>query len=253
MSEDNKLNEESKRLQKLQDAYDASLNSKNFVSDSKVEVKVPDLDRFAYLKEQAKVQVEKEKSFKDSYHYKELDSIADAKAMKESILAAAIEERKACNIDPLEMIKQIEIMRKEGFDESTIRAAFNDVMAEQSGTFRRPLRRVLKSENMTPMPSQEEINKMYFDRHGVKDGDIKDVKTDEKKYDKPLDEADVTIEAINSILAQIEKDKSKHQPFVPPKPTFRQKVRMLACRIAYRFLSGLIRVIVFVFGKLGVK
>lgn len=68
-------------------------------------------------------------------------------------------------LDPLELIKQVQKMREEGLDEVTIRTAFNDVLAQLQGNSRGPARRVLNTVDSVPMPTQEEINKMYGDRY----------------------------------------------------------------------------------------
>lgn len=132
-------------------------------------------DRFAHLNDQKLTQERGKLDLKLSYHHSKEE---DNKADKARVLENAAEERKS-KLDPLELIRQLDKMREEGFDENVIRAAFDEVMAQHTGNFRRPLRRVLKSDNMTLMPTQAEINKMYEDRYkgivdiGVNDPSIK--------------------------------------------------------------------------------
>lgn len=137
------------------------------------ETKVDLSDRFAYLNEQAA----KMRAERDAYNakYKDIDQgrADEAKSDRELVEAAANAERKASQkLDPLELIRQVQKMREEGFDEATIRAAFNEVMGELTGNFRRPMRRVLKGEGMSKMLTQEEMNRFYEKKvYGQKDGE----------------------------------------------------------------------------------
>lgn len=113
--------------------------------------------RFEYLDAQTRENLAEEATVQASYHHSKEQDVKEDRA---KIEASAAEERKV-KLDPLELLRQVEQMRKEGFDESTIRAAFNEVMEAQTGNFRRPIRRVLKSEGMIAMLSPQEMNKHY--------------------------------------------------------------------------------------------
>lgn len=117
-------------------------------------------ERFQYLEEQMKQAKERYEAFIKSYHHKNSDIIAEANKVFERA-----EEERRVKFDPIELIKEIEKMREEGVDEATIRAAFNEGMNEARGAFRIPLKRILKTPDSTPMPSQEDINKMYLERY----------------------------------------------------------------------------------------
>lgn len=118
-------------------------------------------ERSQYLEEQKKAAKERHEAFINSYHGKAEEL---AKAANEAVSQRAEEERRL-KLDPIELIKEIEKMREEGVDEATIRAAFNEGMNEARGAFRIPLKRILKTPDSTPMPSQEDINKMYLERY----------------------------------------------------------------------------------------
>jgi hypothetical protein len=45
--------------------------------------------------------------------------------------------KKIKDLDPYEMLKQIESLRADGIDEPTIREAFNQYMAERQGIFKK--------------------------------------------------------------------------------------------------------------------
>lgn len=118
-----------------------------------------------------------EASVKASYHH---DQVAVDKAISDAVSASAEKERKAAStLDPLELIRQVQKMRDEGFDEATIRAAFQEVMGELTGQFRRPMRRVLKSEGMSKMLSQDEMNRHYEKLTYGRDGET-DEQMDER-------------------------------------------------------------------------
>lgn len=118
-------------------------------------------ERFQYLEEQMKAAKDRYEAFIASYHANGSDL---AKVANEAVSQRAEEERRL-KLDPIELIKEIEKMREEGVDEATIRAAFNEGMNEARGAFRIPLRRILKTPESAPMPSQEDINKMYLERY----------------------------------------------------------------------------------------
>lgn len=108
-------------------------------------------------------------------------------------------------------------MRQDGFDEATIRAAFEEVMGNSDGSFRKPLRRVLKTDSMQAMPTQAEINKMYEDRYaGVVDTEV----------------ADKSVAMILERMKQTKELKLSAQ-----KPTLRQRLY----RIAFFFLRRPLR------------
>jgi len=171
--------------------------------------------RIEYLNALASEASEKEAKLKASYHH---SKEADIKADRAQSEASAEEERKdKPRLDPIELIRQLEKMRKEGFDEATIRAAFSEVMDNQVGHFRLPLRRVLKSDTMTKMPTQEEINKMYTDRYkGVIDTEVNDP----------------SLQAIVSTIGDTEKQMVKLA-----NPTLKQRVY----RVAYFLLRPPLR------------
>lgn len=130
-------------------------------------VELPDVNaqtiaRFEQLNAQSKKAAEEDARITASYHH---SKEADRKADRAQIEASASEDRKIPKLDPLELIRQVEKMRKDGFDEGTIRAAFNEVMEQLTGNFRRPIRRVLKSEGMIRTLSQDEVNKLYTDHY----------------------------------------------------------------------------------------
>lgn len=77
-------------------------------------------------------------------------------------------------IDPAMLLNQLQELRKEGVDESTIRAALNEAMEAAQGEPRKA-RNSMKAHRDAPrMPSQEEMNQIYVRRyaHGIDDSEI---------------------------------------------------------------------------------
>lgn len=136
----------------------------NDEQQSKSELEANMKARFEQLDAQSRESQAQEASVKASYHHSSEQDTKDVRAMME---ASAEKERENAKpkLDPLELIRQLAKMREEGFDEATIRAAFDEVMGELTGNFRRPMRRILKSEGMVATLSQPEINKLYTDRY----------------------------------------------------------------------------------------
>lgn len=141
-------------------------------------------------------------------------------------------EKQNVQFDLPELLKQIQAMREEGVSEETIRLAFEEAVREITKTKLPARSAMLRHENATPMPSQSDINKMYEERYK---GIIEDANDPH----------------VSLILDAMQRSKEVHA--LIQKPTLRQRARMLAYRAALSFVSAIVRSIVYVFGKLGVK
>lgn len=169
--------------------------------------------RFAHLNEQAKKAAAERAEFAASYREVDAGNKEDAKAHVEAVNAEAEVQRRP-KLDPLELIRQLDIMRKEGVDDGTIRAAFEEIMNERQG-IRRQSRRVVRSEGMVKMLSQDEMNRHYAGLvYGKKDGETDDA----------MDER------VKLILDRMEQ--TKHLKLEVQKPT----IKMYAYRVAYFLL-----------------
>lgn len=67
--------------------------------------------------------------------------------------------------DPVELVRQVQRLREEGMDETMIRAAFEAVLSENRGDERQAKSVMKRHLGSIPMPTQDEINKLYEDRH----------------------------------------------------------------------------------------
>lgn len=135
-------------------------------------------------------------------------------------------------IDPLVLFQQIESLRTEGVPEETIKAAFAEFMNQVSGNVRKAQPTMRRTPESVPMPTQEEINKLYEERYKGIDTEIADP-------------------SVGLILDAIERSNKIRTQIV--NPTLTDRVKMLGYRISYLFLSKLLQAIVFVFAKMGVK
>lgn len=194
------------------------------MSDSNDQSNNADLTkRFAELDVIQQKQREEEARIKASYHD---DKAAEDKAEKARVEADAEKERAVPKLDPLELIRQLQKMREEGFDEATIRAAFSEVMGELTGSFRQPLRRVIKSEGMAKMLTQEEMNKHYAGLVYPANKEESDVEMDER---------------IRIILDRIEQ--TKNLKIEVRKPTLKNYLYRAAYFVLRRPLQFLISVL----------
>jgi len=135
-------------------------------------------------------------------------------------------------VDPYLLFKSIDQMRKEGFEEEVIQEAFAEYIREHTGTFRKLQKTMRRTPDMAPMPTQEEINKIYEERYG-----------NLKKEDLP--------EEIQMILDELENGAKRSKELKAKKPRLTLKVLMY--RIVYFSLNKFLGLIVWVFAKMGVK
>lgn len=128
-------------------------------------------------------------------------------------------------LDPYLLFKQIDSLRQEGVPEETIREAFNQFMEERQGNFRKPQVTLKKTANSIPMPSQEDINKMYegFTKNRVLDP------------------------AVELLLEEIENAWERKQQVK------RISFRQLKNRVARYFFIQMLRVVIWCFSKIGVE
>ncbi len=192
------------------------------MSEDKKQLEEQLKERFKHLDEQGKPALEKEQAIRKSYHH---SLVEEVKTDRANVEASAAEERKAARLDPLELIRQLEQMRKEGFSDDIIRAAFAEVMERQTGNYRRPLKRILRSEGMIEIPAQADINKMYEDRY------------------KGIDN-ETTSESVKLILDAIENSaKMRANPVRPP----------IRIRVASYLVRKVLAVMIMFCKVLGVK
>ena len=136
-------------------------------------------------------------------------------------------------LDPYLLFTQIEEMKKDGVEESVIREAFNQLMEERSGQFRKIVPTVRRKQaGLPPMISQEEINKIYTDRVTVQQESLSP--------------------SMLMLMDEVAKAKDRRielENAKPPRPT----LKMYAYRLAYYGMNRLIGVIVYLFNKAGIK
>lgn len=142
--------------------------------------------------------------------------------------SAASEEvpPKPQSLDPYILFTQIDDMRKEGVDEETIREAFDQFMASRMGTSRKAVNSMKRTPDSVPMPTQDDINKMYT----------------EKALGKEILSQDM-----ETILEELENSRNRraNEP-VPTVLSFKQ-------RLAQRVMMFVLGVTIWVFKKLGVQ
>lgn len=183
-------------------------------------------DRFKHLDEQAAKMKADHETLVKSYHHSKED---DLKADRAGAAERAQEERKPAVLDPLELMRQVQIMREEGVSDDVIRAAFQEVMEGLSGKSTRDHRRITRTEGMTKMLTQPEINALYEDRHK-----------------KVLEMT--TLHPDMNLLIQAVKDglKAREQA---ARPTFKN----YAYRVAKFFIAPILQGLIYVLNALGVK
>jgi hypothetical protein len=149
------------------------------------------------------------------------------KASEASTLASAVaEERKPQTLDPYILFTQIDAMRKEGVDEDTIREAFNQFMASRMGTARKAVNSMKRTPDSVPMPTQDDINKMYTENVLGKEILSQDMET---------------------ILEELENSRIRRAN--APSPV----VLSFKQRLAQRVMMFVLGVTIWVFKKLGVE
>lgn len=137
---------------------------------------------------------------------------------------------KNSDLDLYALFKQIDGLREEGVPEEVIRVAFNEFMADRQGTFRVPLKRILKTPDSMPTLTQQEINKMY-----------------ESRIRKPSIDKDYISENMADLMMEVERAISrrhvrKYSPF-----------KRFLCTVAYLILKFPVGFIVWVMGKFASK
>lgn len=153
---------------------------------------------------------------------------AALKASKDSAATEVVaEERKPQTLDPYILFTQIDDMRKEGVDEETIREAFNQFMASRMGTTRKAVNSMKRTPDSVPMPTQEEINKMYADRLTV--------------------DKEILSQDMETILEELENSRIRRAN--EPAPT----VLSFKQRLAQKIMMFMLSVTIWVFKKLGVE
>lgn len=131
------------------------------------------------------------------------------------------------------MFKQIESLRQDGVSEEVIREAFNQLMSEKQGNYRK-VQLPVKNPDSTPMPTQEEINKMYEERYKDLPPDVEMSPTMKEIYDG----IQLAKEANSKILKRA---------------TLFGTIKMYWYRTIYFFLSKFLSLVVWVVSKMGVK
>jgi hypothetical protein len=145
----------------------------------------------------------------------------------DAALKVVEEKSKPQTLDPYILFTQIEDMRKEGVDEDTIREAFNQFMASRMGTSRKAVSSMKRTPDSVPMPTQEEINKMYTEKAVGKEILSQDMET---------------------ILEELENSRIRRANAPLP-----QTVLKFKDRLAQSVMIFMLRVTVWVFKKFGVK
>jgi beta-phosphoglucomutase-like phosphatase (HAD superfamily) len=140
------------------------------------------------------------------------------------------EKPKSQSLDPYILFTQIDDMRKEGIDEETIREAFNQFMASRMDTSRKAVNSMKRTPDSVPMPSQDDINKMYTAR---------------------FESVVAPSEAMQTIIDALEQSRETRSQVV--QAAGRPTLKMLTYRALYFGLTKFLAVVVYVFNKLGVK
>ena len=148
----------------------------------------------------------------------------------EAALKVVEEKPKPQTLDPYILFTQIEDMRKEGVDEETIREAFNQFMEQRNGTYRKATNSMKRTPDSVPMPTQDDINKIYLDRF--------------ESQAKPSEEMQVIIDAL---------EQSKETRSQVVQASGRPTLKMLTYRFLYFSLTKLLSAVVYLFNKAGVK
>jgi len=144
----------------------------------------------------------------------------------DAALKVTEEKPKAQALDPYILFTQIEDMRKEGVEEETIREAFNQFMESRSGTSRKAVNSMKRTPDSVPMPTQDDINKMYTEKAVGKEILSQDMET---------------------ILEELELSRIRRAST----PT--STVLSFKQRLAQRVMVFMLGVTIWVFKKLGVK
>jgi hypothetical protein len=126
-------------------------------------------------------------------------------------------------IDPAVLLNQLQELRKEGVDESTIRAALNEAMEAAQGEPRKARNSMKAHRDAPKMPSQEEMNQIYVRRyaHGIDDNEIQN-------------------ETVSAIVKAIDEARKRR---VAVKPALRVRIATYFVRKALQGLIYLCRVL----------
>jgi hypothetical protein len=128
-------------------------------------------------------------------------------------------------IDPGVLLAQLQELRKEGVDESTIRAALNEAMEAAQGEPRKALNSMKAHRDAPSMPSQEDMNLIYVRRYG-----------------NGIDDSEIQNETVSDIVKAVVESR-KRNSF---KPTLR-------VRIATYFVIKALKGLIYICKALGVK
>jgi hypothetical protein len=129
-------------------------------------------------------------------------------------------------LNPSELMFKLEKMRKEGVKPAELRQAIQEALDEANGAPRTHVRRVTKSETMTPMPSQEEINNALFEKYNTVE------KIAEVGSNDPETSLKDVVGRLNEMLQKRENDEKLAKTLATVKPTFKQR----CYRVAYVLL-----------------
>lgn len=149
----------------------------------------------------------------------------------DAVLKATEETAKPQTLDPYILFTQIEAMRKEGVEEATIREAFNQFMIDRSGTRPQVKNSMKRHPDSVPMPTQDEINKMYTD--------------------KLTEQKTIMSEDMNLIMDELENSKTRKAQAVVQSKRF--SFKRFKDNLARRAMVMILRVTIFVFKGFGVK
>lgn len=176
-------------------------------------------ERFAQLDAQAKEAARKRAEFYASYHH---DRNADRKADLERVQREAEAERRRAysDLDEDGLRKKFARTNPESVEDKAMLVALSEVIDEMNGKFRRPARRVLKSEGMRPMLTPDEVNSLYLKQ-------VRPSTDTTVSLDTPIQERDATISKINAILdlmeqKRLEQEAREKLPQPKPRTTLKQ-------------------------------
>lgn len=146
----------------------------------------------------------------------------------DAVLKATEETYKPPVLDPYILFTQIEGLRKEGVPEETIREAFNQFMQERQFPKPKALNSMKRHPGSLPMPTQEEINKMYLKAH----------------------EDRVVSPEMELLIEEVENAKTRR---VAVEQASKFSFRGLRDKTARSVMVFILRVTIFVFKRLGVR
>lgn len=161
----------------------------------------------------------------------EQEQRAQDEANNQPVSTATIKMR----IDPGVLLAQLQELRKEGVDESIIRAALNEAMEAAQGEPRKALNSMKAHRDAPSMPSQEDMNLVYVLRYGngIDDYEIKNETVSD------IVKANETVSDIVKAVVESRKRNSF-------KPTLR-------VRIATYFVIKALKGLIYICNALGVK